>query len=201
MHLLIIRHGESEADILRCHEGRADFNLTQRGHAQAEAMAQRVASEFKVTRILASPLKRAAQTAGHLSEAVGLPIEFDEDLMEHNNGLLAGLTYEEADRLYPKVENLPVDQSVYGQESMVEFRARAERALKKIMALDEPDAVVAVVSHGGTIHQLYSAMLGLPVTADFRFFLTGDTGIHLWQVKDGAVRVLAANLTEHTKGI
>jgi len=28
MNLLIIRHGQSEADILKVHEGRATFNLT-----------------------------------------------------------------------------------------------------------------------------------------------------------------------------
>ena len=32
MILLLIRHGESEADILNVHEGRADFELTPRGH-------------------------------------------------------------------------------------------------------------------------------------------------------------------------
>ena len=32
MLLLLIRHGESEADLLDVHEGRADFELTERGH-------------------------------------------------------------------------------------------------------------------------------------------------------------------------
>ena len=40
MILLVIRHGESEADILDVHEGRADFELTQKGHRQAAAMAK-----------------------------------------------------------------------------------------------------------------------------------------------------------------
>ena len=35
MRLLLIRHGESEADILDVHEGCADFELTERGHRQA----------------------------------------------------------------------------------------------------------------------------------------------------------------------
>jgi 2,3-bisphosphoglycerate-dependent phosphoglycerate mutase len=30
MRLLIIRHGESQADLLNVHEGRADFELTDR---------------------------------------------------------------------------------------------------------------------------------------------------------------------------
>ena len=35
MKLLVIRHGESEADLLDVHEGRADFSLTERGLRQA----------------------------------------------------------------------------------------------------------------------------------------------------------------------
>jgi 2,3-bisphosphoglycerate-dependent phosphoglycerate mutase len=30
MEILLIRHGESEADLLQVHEGRADFELTDR---------------------------------------------------------------------------------------------------------------------------------------------------------------------------
>ena len=39
MELLIIRHGQSEADILNVIEGRANFNLTDLGYQQAELMA------------------------------------------------------------------------------------------------------------------------------------------------------------------
>ena len=46
MILLVIRHGESEADILDVHEGRADFELTQKGHRQAAAMAKYVAGNY-----------------------------------------------------------------------------------------------------------------------------------------------------------
>ena len=70
MLLLVIRHGESEADLLDVHEGRADFELTARGHRQAAAMAEYVAANHRPTRICASPLKRAAQTAGYMSKNV-----------------------------------------------------------------------------------------------------------------------------------
>ena len=90
MKLLVIRHGESEADLLDVHEGRADFALTERGHRQAEAMAEYVANNYDISKIYASTLTRAKQTAGHLSEKTGIPIVFDENLMEFNNGLLAG---------------------------------------------------------------------------------------------------------------
>ena len=36
MQILLIRHGESEADILHVHEGRADFELTDKGRQQVQ---------------------------------------------------------------------------------------------------------------------------------------------------------------------
>jgi len=45
-----------------------------------------------------------------LSDAFGTEIILEEDLMEFNNGLLAGLPFEEARKKYPKVNDLPIDQ-------------------------------------------------------------------------------------------
>lgn len=200
MRLLLIRHGESEADILRVHEGRADFPLTARGHAQAEAMAAYVAGRYRVDRLYASTLTRAMQTARHLADAVGIDILPDDDLMEFNNGLLAGLPYDVAREKYPPVENLPADRAVYGMESRLAFRGRAEAALAKVLTGAKPEETVAVVSHGGMIDQLWHVFLSLPVDDGTRF-ATGDTGIHEWQIDGASRRVVRANYTGHAEGI
>ena len=116
MRILVIRHGESEADVLDVHEGRADFELTERGHRQAEAMAQYVKEYYDISVIYCSTLKRAYQTATHLSEATGIPLTPDEMLMEFNNGLIAGLKHAVVLEKYPLVENLPIHAAVYEQE-------------------------------------------------------------------------------------
>ena len=200
MKLLLIRHGESEADILRVHEGRADFALTERGHRQAQAMAEYVAENYHIDRIYASTLTRAMQTARHLSDATGVPIRPEHDLMEFNNGLLAGLPHKEATEKYPRIPDLPPDQAVYGQESLVNFRDRAEKMLAKILSKAANDETVAVVTHGGTINQLYHAFLKLPVK-DGVFFSTADTGIHEWIVEPTERRVARSNYDAHTKDI
>ena len=200
MRLLVIRHGESEADILNVHEGRADFELTQRGHRQAEAMAEYVSKNYQLAKIYSSTLKRAAQTATHLSAKTGAEIIFDKDLMEFNNGLLAGLSHEEADRLYPEVKDLPVDQSVYGQESKVDFRKRAIRALDKVLSESGSDSTVAIVTHGGMINQLYGALFHTPVGGN-SFFRTADTGMHIWEISDRESYVVKANLDSHIRDI
>lgn len=200
MKLLIIRHGESEADLLDVHEGRADFVLTERGHRQAEAMADYVANNYNISKIYASTLIRAKQTAGHLSDKTGIPIIFDENLMEFNNGLLAGLPRAVVREKYPIVPDLPVDKAVYGQESQVEFRQRAENTLSRVISESKSDESIAIVSHGGMINQLYRSLFDMPVDCKF-FFNTADTGIHVWNLTDTERRVIKANFDEHTKGI
>ena len=200
MKLLVIRHGESEADLLDVHEGRADFALTERGHRQAEAMANYVADNYDISKIYASTLTRAKQTAQHLSDKTGIPIIFDENLMEFNNGLLAGLPRAVVREKYPEVPDLPIDKAVYGQESQVEFRQRAENALSRIMNETENDETIAVVSHGGMINQLYRSFFNMPIDCIY-FFNNADTGIHIWSLTDRERRVAKANYDEHTKGI
>lgn len=200
MILLVIRHGESEADLLDVHEGRADFALTERGHKQAEAMANYVADNYDISKIYASTLTRAKQTAQHLSDKIGVSVVFDENLMEFNNGLLAGLPRAVVREKYPEVPDLPIDKAVYGQESQVEFRQRAENALSRIINEAESDETIAVVSHGGMINQLYRSFFNMPVDCMY-FFNTADTGIHIWSLTDREKRVIKANFNEHTKGI
>lgn len=198
--ILLIRHGESEADILKVHEGRADFPLTELGRKQAEAMGKWAASHYTIDMIFASTLRRAAETAQFLSDASGVAVCPVEDLMEFNNGLLAGMSFDEAARLYPRVENLPPDQSVYGQESKYEFRARADRALAGCLGKIPDGATAAIVSHGGMINQLFASLLELPPAHPVRFG-TGDTGVHCWRLTEEGAILLFANRQEHLQNL
>lgn len=200
MRILVIRHGESEADLLDVHEGRADFKLTERGRRQAAAMACYVKENYDVSSIYCSTLMRARQTAGYLSDAIGIPVNPDERLMEFNNGLIAGLERAVAREKYPLIENLPFHASVYEQESVLEFRFRADYVLSKIMSETAPDATVAVVTHGGMVNQLYRAFLRLPIDSDI-VFATGDTGIHEWWISEGCRFIIKSNMTGHAKDI
>lgn len=195
MRLLIIRHGESEADILHVHEGRADFELTERGHRQAEAMSEYVQQNYQVAKIYHSTLKRAAQTAHHLAAKTQAPLIPDEHLMEFNNGALAGLKHSVVVEKFPQVE-VPAHLSVYEQESALEFRYRAEYMLSKLIWETDEDSTVAVVTHGGMINQLYRAFFRLPLDAEVQF-RTGDTGIHEWLINGNSCILVKANCVPH----
>lgn len=200
MNILIVRHGQSEADLLNVHEGRADFPLTEHGVKQATAMAAAISNNYQTSRIYSSPLLRARETAEILSKATIAPITFEDNLMEFNNGLLAGLSREEANEKYPEPEVRYPHVALYGMETMIDFRSRAEIALSKIITENNPNSTIAIVAHGGIINMLLRSFLELPLNTSI-FFSTGDTGIHLLQINNFHRRVIFFNKTEHIKNI
>ena len=200
MNLLVIRHGQSEADILNVHEGRADFALTELGLKQVDAMAQWVKDNYTIDKIYSSTLIRAKQTAEALSKICQVSVLYDEDLMEFNNGLIAGLPYEEAKEKFPIIQDLPLHIGPYGMESKLEFQMRGQRAFSKIISNNSADSTIAVVTHGGLIQKLLYTFFNLPMESPISF-ATGDTGIHLLQYTKEKRVVVYMNRTEHLSKI
>jgi 2,3-bisphosphoglycerate-dependent phosphoglycerate mutase len=197
LELLVIRHGQSKADLLGVHEGRADFPLTELGIQQAKKMAKFVAEKYPPDIILSSPLKRANSTALILQEELKCELLIDNDLMEFNNGVLAGLSREEASIKYPLPKNgRPAHVPIEDGESELDFRFRAERIFHKIIFDYQHYQRVAIVSHGGLISNLIKAFLSQPNNKRFTF-ATGDTGIHLLEIKDSLRLVKFLNKQEH----
>ncbi|WP_252504374.1 histidine phosphatase family protein [Sporosarcina sp. Marseille-Q4943] len=196
MEILIIRHGQSEADLLEVHEGRADFPLTELGEVQARKMAAAVATEYPPEIILSSTLKRASGTARILQEAIGCEIRFYDELREFNNGVLAGMSRKEAAIKYPLPKGgRPVHIPIQDGESALDLRYRAERILREIIHDYKDYERVAIVSHGGLISNLFNAFFNLPI-GDV-VFPTGDTGIHLLELREDIRVVKFINKLDH----
>ena len=70
------------------------------GRAEAEAAAAR-ARELGIEVVVASPLRRTRETAEIVAKALGVPVEFDDDLVELDFGDLEGLTFDEARGKHP----------------------------------------------------------------------------------------------------
>lgn len=204
MQILVIRHGQSQADLEDRLEGRADFPLTELGQKQALLAARWVSKHYPPELVLTSTLQRAAATARCISAAAGVELRPEPLLMEWDNGKLAGLLRDEADRLYPRPEGgrKPHDTHA-GTESMIEFRARAEMFWSEFTheyIIPARYKRVALVSHGDMINMLFRCFAVLPITDDL-FFSSGDTGIHLWEISADAGlwrrRILFSNRQDH----
>lgn len=196
MELLIIRHGQSQADLEERHEGRADFSLTELGKYQARLAAAFLYRKYPLQHVICSPLKRAHETAEIIAAPLQLQVHSDERLMERDNGKLAGMLRSEALEKYPYPTNgrRPHEQ-FHGGESDIAFRARIESFFSELCSTP-PAHRVGIVAHGGSINMLFRAFLNLPL--DVNIYLgTGDTGIHFWHISDKYRQILFNNHLAH----
>ncbi len=76
LELIIVRHGQSVADIERRYEGRADFPLTDLGREQATKLASWLNQKYPPNFILSSPLKRTSETAEIISSEVNIEVKY-----------------------------------------------------------------------------------------------------------------------------
>ena len=160
--LLLVRHGETDANVAGTWQGATDHPLNARGWAQARALGEHIARTYPdVACIYTSPLRRARQTAEAVAEALGqVPIKEDPALAEYNLGEWEGLTYEELryeKRLWDRMREDP-HWAPPGGESAYQFAHRVLSAFQRIVAR-HPGEMVLVVSHGGAIATALALLL------------------------------------------
>ena len=140
--LILMRHGETAWNRERRIMGDLDIPLTDEGRAQCEGAAALLAG-YGVTRIVSSPLVRAAESAAIVSARLGLPVEHDARLVEVRFGQWQGLTYEEvgADPRYAAFAADPVANPTPGGETVRDVQARGLEGLGAAMATAGDGAV------------------------------------------------------------
>jgi broad specificity phosphatase PhoE len=172
-HFVFLRHGESIGNAQARWQGQSDYPLTEKGRAQAQALAERWKSEkanFDV--IIASPLGRAKETAEIIASALGVQVEYDPILLERHIGEMEGLTADEV-RKRPQPPYVTPSDSIGGEgEGDWALFLRAGQALHRLLRRHAGSYLV--VSHGGLLNQLMNAIIGIAPHVDpsgvrFRF--------------------------------
>lgn len=163
--LLLARHGQSDWNAARRWQGFADRPLNERGRAQADELADRLA-ELPLDAVYSSDLQRARDTAAAVARRHGLEAVELPELREVNVGSWEGLTREEAETRFPegfrRWQNGGTgwdDGESYGEMS------RRVLAATRSIAHRHPRGRVLVVAHGGPIRAIHAAALGLDVEA------------------------------------
>lgn len=156
-----MRHGRSKADDEGVYEGRYDSPLTAIGRSQAEKRALELLNQgLSYQLIIASPLIRAQETARILSTILKVTVETEQDWIEMDNGPLAGLPFDTAEKLYPRPAfRNPYEQLAGTGESEWDLYNRAGRAVEKIIQRGEGHYLV--VAHGGILNAALRTILGV----------------------------------------
>ena len=173
--VLFWRHGRTAWNAENRFQGQTDIELDQVGHAQARRGGDMLAS-LSPDVIVASDLKRAADTAGYLSRACGVGVEFDKGLRERFGGSWEGRTGVELAARWPSEH---ARMAIPDGEPISEVGDRMRAAIDRGLARTPAGGLLAVVSHGAALRVGISRMLGVP---DEQREILGPLGNCCWSV-------------------
>lgn len=163
--LILVRHGETGANVRGLLCGRADPPLTAVGYRQAEALAR---SLPRPVRVVSSPLARARHTAALL--AGGVDVEIDARWIEMDYGALDGTPPAHVDEATWRAWRSDPDYAPAGGESLAAVGSRVREACRELSA-DAAAGDVVVVSHVSPIKAAVAWALGLDDIVVWRMFL------------------------------
>jgi uncharacterized phosphatase len=150
----IIRHGETDWNVLGLINGVTDRPLTNKGINQCKVAAEKIYKSqngLNFKNILVSPLQRAKDTANIINEKLNLPIIEIEQFREGNCGELEGKPHPSAET-WQKWENGGFIGN--GVETFEACKNRVKVGLKKASKYENP----LIVAHGGVFFEMCSIL-------------------------------------------
>lgn len=154
--LILLRHGQTPMSAARQYSGRSNPELSELGFWQAEAAAASLAERGGIDLVLASPLRRAQQTAETVAKRLGVEVETEERLIEMDFGEWDGLTFDEARALHPELHEKWVQDPTLttpGGESLQKLHRRVKK-LRESLQAEHPGKNILVVTHLTVIKSL-----------------------------------------------
>jgi probable phosphoglycerate mutase len=155
--IVLVRHGETEANLRRCFADSDDIPLTDAGRLQSRELAFRLAREFCPEVLVSSHFLRARETCEIIGRVLGLPTEAIPGIHERDFGSLKGQPYARLAEASNLVE--PWLWSPPGGESPEDVRRRAIGAIEALR-VRYPGREIVVVSHGAVIQAICAHITG-----------------------------------------
>lgn len=199
--IVLVRHGQTEWNRRERFRGRADVPLNEAGLEQAEATGRRVAEEFQLEAVYASPLTRAMRTAEALGRPFGLPAVAHAPLVDIHYGQWEGLSPEEVRSRWPDLASAwyesPEEARIPGGEDLHQVRVRAMGAVSDLAARHRGQTI-ALVSHTVVNRLILLGVLGL---GNHRFWrLRQDTcAVNLFEAEGSDYTLVRLNDTCHLR--
>eukprot|EP01063_Lacrimia_lanifica_P018882 TRINITY_DN25842_c0_g1_i1.p1 TRINITY_DN25842_c0_g1~~TRINITY_DN25842_c0_g1_i1.p1 ORF type:complete len:202 (+),score=80.97 TRINITY_DN25842_c0_g1_i1:52-657(+) len=163
--IFVVRHGQDEDNAEKLLNGHRNRPLTEMGQKQALVIAERIKA-LDVDVVVASPLKRAHDTARAIHAASGLPedkfVVYD-DLKERDFGCLTGKPLSDIKKVAGdnvlETENVTYFLDVDGAETFPVLLQRAKSILAYVNAT-YPGQRVVLTGHGDINKMIRAAYLG-----------------------------------------
>lgn len=198
--IYLVRHGESEWNILNRIQGQNDTKLTAKGKEQAKKIAMRLKNE-KIDLIFSSDLKRAYDTAKIIGSELNLEVNSLKELREINFGIWEGLTTNEIKERYSDEHIIwmtePHKLNIPEAEKLVDLQERLIKTINQLKNENE-DKNILIVSHGASIKAIILGILGIDISAYNKFSLN-NTSLSIIEFRDYSPVLKVFNDTNHLK--
>lgn len=165
--LLIVRHGQSMANIERVFAGHTNAPLSALGRLQAEKTAEYIISNYKVDKVYSSDLDRAYYTGKAVADKLTLPIIPSINLREIYAGDWENRKFTDIQSCFPTsyeawlhdIGNAVCD----GGESVSSLQIRIVNEIERIASENEGNTVV-IATHATPIRALTCYCNDLPLS-------------------------------------
>ncbi len=167
--MLLVRHGSTPTTGKVLPGRAAGLHLSEKGRAQAEAVADRIGDLVErgrtaPTAVYASPLERTTETARPIARRLRLRVRAERGLLECDFGDWTGARLSTLVRKpeWTTVQRWPSGFRFPGGESFVEMQSRTASALATLVSRHPGETVVAV-SHADPIKAAVALAAGTPL--------------------------------------
>lgn len=196
--LILVRHGQTDWNVIGRYMGWTDEDLNEEGRAQAERVAGRLEG-WPIVAVYSSPLRRAVRTAEAIAKRRSVPVETIEELGEMRIGAWEGMYAGDIAARFPQPWKIwrtnPGDFRMPDGESLGEVWERAVKAFDKIMDRSEGRMAVAV-THDVVVRLLAAHVLGVGVDI-YRRVEVGNASVTVLERDGVKLRLRLLNDTGH----
>lgn len=157
MKLIIVRHGETRANLEDRLQGQTGGGLTELGRQQARLLAERLRVE-PIDSIFSSDLQRALETTREISIFHPIRVQVVPEIREWNLGKLSGQSVERLRNAVSEAGGLHPEFRPQCGESLNELIQRAD-AFARMVFSGHADRTALIVSHGMFNRAMISVVL------------------------------------------
>ena len=196
--IYIVRHGQTEWNLLGKTRGHGNSDLTPKGIEQAELLADSM-TKYPIDYIYSSDLGRAYQTAEIIGNKLNIEVEKTEALREMNFGTWEGRIIkdiiEEDPELYKMWRNEPHLAKIPQGETLSQIKERTDAFIKEINEKYDGKHIV-LVTHSLCARIMLLSFLDSDVKNIYRIN-QANTALNIIELRDYGPVVMKMNDTTH----
>ena len=196
----IVRHGQTNWNILGKTQGHGNSDLTPKGENQALELSKAI-KEYPIDYIYSSDLGRALQTAEIIGSTIGVDIIQTPSLREMGFGDWEGLLIEEIKKDHAKTyetwRNQPHLVNIPNGETLHIIKDRVDAFIKELNEKYDNKHIL-LVSHSVTVRVMLLSFLNSGVENIYRI-KQDNTALNIVEYRDYGPVVIKMNDTSHMK--